>query len=122
MRIPEWAGPKTAIAVNGKRSATGPHPGQFARIQRTWKKGDRIEIEFDMPTTLEAVDPQHPKLIAAVHGPLALFAVGEVPATVRPHELAAVAQLAPGSTEWQAKASMDTTRRKTLLLQLLART
>ena len=65
-----------------------PHPGQFARIQRTWKKGDRIEIEFDMPTTLEAVDPQHPKLVAAVHGPLALFAVGEIPATLRPEDLA----------------------------------
>jgi hypothetical protein len=105
VRIPAWAGPKTTIAVNGKRAATSPHPGQFARIQRTWEKGDRIEVEFDMPTTLEAVDPQHPKLVAAVHGPLALFAVGAIPATVRPQELAAVAQVAPGSTDWQAKTA-----------------
>jgi DUF1680 family protein len=103
VRIPEWAGPKTHAAVNGKRSEGPLKPGQFARIHRTWKKGDRIELEFDMPTRLEAVDAQHPKLMAAVHGPLALFAVGEVPATVRAPELAAVAQLSAGSTDWRAK-------------------
>ena len=105
LRIPEWAGPKSAIAVNGKRAAYNPTPGQFARIFRTWQKGDRIEVEFDMPTTLQAVDPQHPKLVAAVHGPLALFAVGETPATVRPRELASLTQVAPSSTDWPAKTS-----------------
>ena len=103
VRIPEWAGAKTSIAVNGKKGEGTPYPGQFARIHRTWKKGDRIEVEFDMPTRLEAVDPQHPKLMAAVHGPLALFAVGDVPATVRAAELASVAQVTPGSTDWQAR-------------------
>ena len=105
VRIPAWAGPKTAIATNGKRIATSPHPGQFARIFRTWKKGDRIEVEFDMPTNIEAVDPQHPKLMAVVRGPLTLFAVGEIPATVRPQELAGVTQVVPGSTDWQAKTA-----------------
>ena len=105
VRIPEWAGPKTSVTVNARRTQGAPYPGQFARIHRTWKKGDRIEIEFDMPTRLEAVDPQHPKLMAAVHGPLALFAVGEIPATVRAQELASVTQVSPGSTDWQAKAS-----------------
>ena len=105
IRIPEWAGPKPSIAVNGKRAETAPVPGQFARIHRTWKKGDRIEVDFDMPTQLEAVDPQHPKVMAAVHGPLALFAVGEIPSTVRAEELAAVKQVSAGSTDWQAKTS-----------------
>jgi uncharacterized protein len=105
VRIPEWAGPKTSILVNGKKGEGTPHPGQFARIHRTWKKGDRIEVEFDMPTRLEAVDPQHPKVMAAVHGPLALFAVGEVPAKVRAAELASAVQVSPGSTDWQAKTN-----------------
>jgi uncharacterized protein len=105
LRIPEWSGPRTRVAVNGKRLDTTPLAGKFEGIRRDWKKGDRIEVEFDMPTRLEAVDPQHPKLVAAVHGPLALFAVGEVPATVRPEELASVAQAASGSTDWQAKTS-----------------
>jgi hypothetical protein len=105
VRIPAWAGPRTTIAVNGKKAATSPFPGQFARIHRTWKKGDHVEVEFDMPTVLEAVDPQHPKLMAAVHGPLALFAIGEIPSTMRPQELAAVTQVASGSTDWQAKTT-----------------
>ena len=56
-----------------------PEPGQFAKLERTWMNGDRIEIEFDMPTVLEPVDPQHPNLMATVHGPLTLFAVGDIP-------------------------------------------
>jgi uncharacterized protein len=108
IRIPEWAGPKTSITVNGKKGEGTPYPGQFARIQRTWKKGDRIEVEFDMPTRLEAVDPQHPKLMAAIHGPLTLFAIGEIPATIRLDELSSVAQVSPGSTEWHAKTSSGT--------------
>jgi len=105
IRIPQWAGPKTSVAVNGRKGESTPYPGQFARIHRTWKKGDRIEVEFDMPTRLEAVDPQHPKLMAAVHGPLALFATGQIPATVRAEELASVAQVSASSTEWQAKTA-----------------
>jgi hypothetical protein len=105
IRVPAWAGAKTSIAVNGKKGEGTPYPGQFARIHRAWKKGDRIEVEFDMPTRLEAVDPQHPKLMAAVHGPLALFAVGDVPAKVQAKELSSVAQTTAGSTDWQAKTS-----------------
>jgi DUF1680 family protein len=108
VRIPAWAGPKTSIAVNGMRVALGLIPGQFAPILRTWKDGDRIEVEFDMPLRLEAVDPQHPNLVALVHGPVALFAIGEVPATVRREELLASAQVAAGSTEWLTKSAAGT--------------
>lgn len=108
LRIPAWAGPKTAVAVNGKRILTGPAPGQFARVSRTWKDADRIEIEFDMPTLLEAVDPQHPDLMAPVHGPLALFSVGEIPATVSKQELLGATQAAAGSTDWKAKTAVGT--------------
>ncbi len=101
LRIPAWAGAKTTVAVNGKRIVSGPEPGKFARLDRTWKNADRIEIEFDMPTVVEAVDPQHPNLMAPVHGPLALFAVGEVPATVRRQDLLAVTQVSAGSRDWQ---------------------
>jgi hypothetical protein len=105
LRIPAWAGPKTTIAVNGKRVMAGTVPGKFAKVERTWMNGDRIEVEFDIPTVLESVDPQHPNLMAAVHGPLALFAVGEIPASVSRSELLAVKQVASESTDWQAKTS-----------------
>ncbi len=103
LRIPAWSGPKTVLSVNGKRALAAPAPGQFARIERTWKNGDRIEIEFDMPTVLEAVDPQHSDLLAPVYGPLTLFSVGAIPADVRRRDLLAVSQVSAGSTDWQAK-------------------
>ena len=102
LRIPAWAGPKTRITVNGKNAITGPKPGEFAKVERTWKNSDHIEMEFDMPTLLEAVDPQHPTLMAAAHGPLALFALGEIPAGVPQKDLQAVAQVASGSTDWKS--------------------
>jgi len=105
LRIPAWSGPKTTIAVNGNLVTSGPEPGTFARLDRSWKNGDRIEIEFDMPTVLEAVDPQHPNLAAAVHGPLALFSVGEIPAGISRSEVLAVHPVAPGATDWQAATS-----------------
>ncbi len=108
VRIPAWAGPKTSIAVNGMRVPVVLMPGQFAPILRSWKNGDRIEVEFDMQTRLEAVDPQHPNLVALVHGPVALFAVGEVPSTVRREELLASRQVAAGSMEWRARSATGT--------------
>ena len=73
-----------------------------------WRGGDRIEVEFDMQTALEAVDPQHPKLVAPVHGPLALFSAGAVPARLRRGDLLAMEQVSAGSTDWQAKTAADT--------------
>jgi DUF1680 family protein len=108
LRIPAWAGAETKVAVNGKRVLNSPEPGKFARLDGTWKNGDRIEVEFDMPTVLEAVDPQHPNLQAPVHGPLALFSVGAVPATVSKQELLAASQVSAGSTDWQAKTGAGT--------------
>jgi len=108
LRIPAWAGAKTTIAVNGKRFAQGPEPGRFAKVGRQWKSGDRIEVEFDMPTVLESVDALHPNLIAAVHGPLALFAVGETPTQVRKRDLLAARQVASGSPNWQTKTEAGT--------------
>lgn len=75
LRVPEWAGAGTRIAVNGKTAVTAPQPGQFVAIRRQWKDGDRIEVEFDMPNRLLPVDPQHPDLVAPMAGPLCLFAL-----------------------------------------------
>ena len=107
LRIPAWAGPKTRVAVNGKRVAEPLEPGKFARIDRTWKKGDRIEIEFDMPLALEVVDPQHPNLVAPVSGPLALFTISAVPTIVRRNALLSATPVATGSSDWQVKTDAE---------------
>lgn len=108
VRIPAWSGPRTTVSVNGRRFLSGAEPGRYATLQRTWSNGDRIEIEFDMPTTLEPVDPQHPNLLATIHGPQALFAVGEIPTDLRPADLLAITQSASGSADWQAKTGSGT--------------
>ncbi|MGA2888570.1 MAG: beta-L-arabinofuranosidase domain-containing protein [Terracidiphilus sp.] len=103
LRIPSWVGSKTMVAVNGRRVSTDLIPGQFARLDGTWKIGDRIEVEFDSITTLEAVDPQHPSLVAPVNGPLALFGVGEIPKNVQRAALLGADRISKGSSTWQAR-------------------
>lgn len=46
LRIPAWA-EGTSIRVNGKAEAQTA-AGTFARVERTWRAGDRVEIEFPM--------------------------------------------------------------------------
>jgi DUF1680 family protein len=102
LRIPAWAGPKTTIAVNGRRASADLTPGRFARLDATWKQGDRIEIEFQAKSTLESVDPRHPELVALLNGPLALFGVNEIPQKLARESLLKADQVAIGSSTWQA--------------------
>ncbi len=46
LRIPAWA-TKAKVSVNGK-AVTGVRPGTFHKIERTWKKGDRVDLVFPM--------------------------------------------------------------------------
>jgi len=77
VRIPQWATPDPVVMVNGQRVSDMVDPGTFAGIRRTWKEGDRVEIELPMPLRIEAVDANHPNIVALVQGPLVLMAVAE---------------------------------------------
>ena len=77
VRVPGWSKPDAVVSVNGKRVLPSVEPASFAAIRRTWKDGDRIELEFPMPLRLEAVDEQHADLVALLRGPLVLFAVAD---------------------------------------------
>jgi len=103
LRIPAWAGAKMTVAVNGRRIDAPLTPGAFTAINRTWNDGDRIEVEFEMPMALEAVDPQHPDVVAPVLGPIALFALGRPPSPLRRSTLLAAAQTARGSSTWSVE-------------------
>ncbi len=46
LRIPGWAAGAT-VTVNGA-AAAGVKPGEFFRVMRTWKDGDRVELRFPM--------------------------------------------------------------------------
>jgi len=85
LRIPTWA-EAASVAVNGKRQAASA--GSFARVERKWKSGDRIEVELPMKIRLEAIDAQHPDTVAVLFGPLVLFG-SQAPGLTRAHLLAA---------------------------------
>jgi DUF1680 family protein len=77
VRIPSWATPDPVLSVNGTRVSDPGLPGTFAAIRRTWKDGDRVELELPMPLRLETIDANHPKLVALMQGPLVLFAIAD---------------------------------------------
>jgi uncharacterized protein len=100
VRIPEWAGAKSSVSVNGRRAEKEGIPGKFLAVQRTWKDGDRVEVEFEMPLRLEAVDEQNPNRVALMHGPIALFAVGTMPSRIKRNQLLAATRVAPLADDW----------------------
>jgi hypothetical protein len=77
VRIPQWASPNPVLLVNGARIPDTIEPGTFVALRRLWKEGDRIQIELPTPLRLEAVDANHPDLVALLCGPLVLMAVAE---------------------------------------------
>lgn len=77
VRIPAWASPNPLLTLNGKRVSSEVQPGTFASIRNTWKDCDRVELELPMPLRLEAVDANHPDVVALVQGPLVLMAVAD---------------------------------------------
>jgi uncharacterized protein len=100
VRVPRWAGQKTAIAVNGKKVDGEITPGKFFAVERTWTNGDRVEIEMDMPLRLESIEPENPNVVALVRGPVALFAIGESSAKPTREQLLSATASAGTSGDW----------------------
>lgn len=104
LRIPEWA-KGARVSVNGMRGNWKAAPGSFAEIRRSWKTGDRIELELPLPVRLEAVDAQHPNQVALVRGPLVLMALTNLPAGLEGKALLSVNSSASGPHAWSVKTS-----------------
>jgi DUF1680 family protein len=102
LRIPAWA-EGAAISVNGKPVQTSYESGKFATIRRTWKKGDRIEMDVPMKLRLEAIDTLHPQTVALLCGPLVLFAITDAPPAVTTQQLLAAKKNGPQS--WQVETA-----------------
>jgi uncharacterized protein len=102
VRIPAWATPNPVVMVNGKHVAHGIEPGNFAALHNTWKDGDRIEIELPMPLRLEAVDANHPNLVALLQGPVVLMAVAETQPTFDAPDLLRARSLNNAAGDWSA--------------------
>jgi DUF1680 family protein len=100
VRIPAWAGSKTTVFLNGNRIQQDITPGKFFSLQRLWKDGDRVEVEFDLPLRLETVDNENANRVALMHGPIALFGVGEIPSRISRKELMAATRVSPSGSDW----------------------
>lgn len=101
LRIPQWAS-GARIEVNGKPWRGAAEPGRFAAITRSWRDGDHVELELPRPLRLEAVDQQHPQLVALLCGPLVLFAVTTATAPPTPTRAELLAARQVEARRWQA--------------------
>jgi DUF1680 family protein len=72
VRIPYWA-ENASVAINGKpwEPSEKLAPSSYAKIDRTWKNGDYVEVKLPMRLHLQAI-PDDPKLAAFMYGPLVL--------------------------------------------------
>lgn len=100
LRVPAWAGPRTSLAVNGKRPAGAIKPGTFFEIPRAWRTGDRIEFELDQPVRTEAVDAQTPDQVAILRGPQVLFGITGQPRELKRDELRRIVLRRAGGADW----------------------
>ena len=72
VRYPGWVHPgEFKVSVNGKPAdiITGPSP--YVSINRKWKKGDVVNINFPMHSSLRYL-PNEPQYVALMHGPILL--------------------------------------------------
>jgi hypothetical protein len=89
LRIPEWAA-GTTIRVNAEK-ITDPAPGTFAKVERTWRAGDRVEVEFPMRLRTSRWFNDS---ISIERGPLVFsYGIGEDWVKLRDNRL--------GSSDWQ---------------------
>jgi hypothetical protein len=69
LRVPSSCTHFTA-AVKGEQAAG--EPGQFLKLDRTWRLGDSIQIQMDLPVRVVAGGQSYPDFVALARGPQVL--------------------------------------------------
>ena len=101
LRIPGWA--KGAAAVNGERVALAPANG-YATIRRTWRKGDVVTLDLEMPAERLYAHPNVRMDVgraALRRGPL-IYCVEEADNPGAPVQTLALPRSARLEAEWKA--------------------
>ena len=72
LRYPGWVKPgQFGVMVNGKPVSIITGPSSYVAIDRQWKKGDVVDIEFPMHNSVRYM-PNLSQYIALMHGPIML--------------------------------------------------
>jgi hypothetical protein len=102
LRIPTWA-VGAIITVNGL-TQPAPTAGAFARIERLWKSGDRVEITFPMKPRISS---WFHNSVAVERGPLVFsYGIGESWVKLRQRGMTADWQVFP-TTAWNYALQID---------------
>jgi DUF1680 family protein len=72
VRIPYWA-ENASVTINGRRLRSHEKlaPSSYAKIDRTWKNGDHVEVKLPMRLHSQTISDD-PGLAAILYGPLVL--------------------------------------------------
>jgi DUF1680 family protein len=70
LRIPAWSD-QTSLSINGEKAAVELKPGSYAKIQRTWKDGDTVELKLDLRCRV-VNEPTGKSFVALTRGPTVL--------------------------------------------------
>jgi DUF1680 family protein len=71
VRVPGWAAGVCSVRINGKKLEASASPSSYLTIARTWKNGDRVEVDLPMKLRLERL-PDRPDVAAVLYGPIVL--------------------------------------------------
>jgi hypothetical protein len=70
IRWPEWSD-KLSVRVNGRSQKLPGNPGSYVAVSRTWKDGDRVDVQFSMKLHTEPL-PGASNIVAVLYGPVVL--------------------------------------------------
>ena len=77
LRHPYWC-EKPTVRINGKTVPVKSAPSSYMTFDRTWKRGDTLQLHLPMTLRLEPLPHSEEKIVAVMYGPMVL--AGVVPA------------------------------------------
>lgn len=99
LRIPGWC-QGASLTVNGQPEAISLEAGTYVALSRSWKQGDRVELNLPMPVRLLEANPlveETRNQVAVTRGPLVYcLESSDLPANVRIEQV-----LVPLNTTWK---------------------
>jgi len=71
IRNPSWAAGDALVKINGKALKVNEKSGGYLKLERRWKAGDKIEVNFPMELGSVATN-DNPHMVAFTYGPIVL--------------------------------------------------